>query len=213
MFPLNTRIQAYNDQMAITLRGTTSWYPPPYLPIPTSIGDVGFFFDTAFVRLFNIHLPANHPWQNKRVPEGFQPLPLPRIQRKTLPPTAHWSRNVRAERSGAEIDRTAPLANCTITFNLMGSDGIGGVQILPNGAESEDIDDIPNGFTSLTICGSTARSLDPLLSLSALRLRPAVHKSARRGYPISFTLLHSAVNPAVFTSETSQCDGPLEFHS
>lgn len=79
-------------------RGIPLWHPEPEL----HIGDVGLFYNGGFVRLFNITVPAGHPYNSGRgVPPGFRPLRCnPKLwQTKDTPPGAFKTRD--------EIEATA----------------------------------------------------------------------------------------------------------
>lgn len=55
------------------------WGTPLWEPDCTDInpGDVGFFEDHHFVRLFNATLPKSHPAQTLGVPDDFVPMIVP----------------------------------------------------------------------------------------------------------------------------------------
>ncbi|PSS35543.1 hypothetical protein PHLCEN_2v1506 [Hermanssonia centrifuga] len=73
-------------------RGIPLWHPEPEL----HIGDVGLFYNGGFIRLFNITVPAGHPYNSGRgVPPGFRPLRCnPKLwQTKDTPPGAFKTRD------------------------------------------------------------------------------------------------------------------------
>lgn len=71
----------YADQLYGHGYGHPLWHPEPNSTGEVQIGDVGYIFEGAFVRLFNILLPPDDA-ENKRngVPEGFVQLHVDRAK-------------------------------------------------------------------------------------------------------------------------------------
>lgn len=67
----------FRDQLLRTFPtyGYALWDPSPTRPDkPVKVGDVGFMRWGKFHRLFNAHLPADHPSHELGVPEYHEPL-------------------------------------------------------------------------------------------------------------------------------------------
>ena len=102
----------FRDQLAIAhpAFGYALWEPDPGDSPPVEVGDVGFIRRGKFHRLFNAHLPANHPsHQRLGVPENYEPL-RPRIQdhinRGTLSPNTFYSYGVTVVSGGLDVPAT-----------------------------------------------------------------------------------------------------------
>lgn len=70
----------YREKLSSQHHGLALWDPNPVQglfsdPNHVSIGDVGYLDNGAFVRIFNVKLPRDHP-SNKfiNLPEGYKPL-------------------------------------------------------------------------------------------------------------------------------------------
>lgn len=102
---MSTVYDTYANQLLSLDRGRALWHPGPDNRPPVEIGDVGFIKRGRFCRLFNIHLPTDHPSQPNVLPEGFRPLELNQRQIYTdrLKRGVYCSQNVRA----AEIRASA----------------------------------------------------------------------------------------------------------
>ena len=69
--------EIFREQLAIKYPsyGHALWGPSPSNPDkPVQVGDVGFIRRGNFHRLFNALLPADDPFQERRVPEYHEPL-------------------------------------------------------------------------------------------------------------------------------------------
>ncbi|KAI0312149.1 hypothetical protein OF83DRAFT_1147446 [Amylostereum chailletii] len=73
----------YPDTLSFLGRGYALWNPSPTTDIRNNmpmhpkaleLGDVGYIFEGSFHRLFNVHLPADHPDQGRYLPENFDTL-------------------------------------------------------------------------------------------------------------------------------------------
>ncbi|TFY60560.1 hypothetical protein EVG20_g7374 [Dentipellis fragilis] len=129
----------YMDQLASLNNGHALWEPNPNEPDDqVEVGDVGYILFGGFHRLFNIHLPADHPAQGQSLPEHFEPLECPRshIYRRTLRPGPYMSRSVVA----AEIDTpfAVPMAGGQISLKFSCSRRRGAVLVLPEDAQRVD---------------------------------------------------------------------------
>src|ERR1700689_5481630 len=82
--------EIYYKYLRLKQRGTPLWVPGPsrtlptkYRRIGTSIGDVGIFdlSTGCFNFLFNIFLPADDEINKGRVPRGFMPLDMSKVEK------------------------------------------------------------------------------------------------------------------------------------
>jgi hypothetical protein len=73
---VDQRFNIYREQLS-QYHGLALWDPNPVEGLfdHVSIGDVGYLDNGAFVRIFNVKLPRDHP-SNKfiEIPEGYKPL-------------------------------------------------------------------------------------------------------------------------------------------
>jgi len=85
---VRTGYDIYYYQLLAERRGSPIWIPGPDMNLPTEyrkegtrIGDVGILYcSEGFGFLFNIFLPADHPINQGRVPPGFEPLNLSKLE-------------------------------------------------------------------------------------------------------------------------------------
>ncbi|KAA1471739.1 hypothetical protein DENSPDRAFT_133062 [Dentipellis sp. KUC8613] len=128
----------YRDQLATLKNGHALWEPDPDDSIQhVGVGDVGYVLYGGFQRLFNIHLPSDHPSQGKHLPEYFEPLHCEpsHIYHRTLRPGPYRSRSVVA----AKLD--APFvvpAGGKLSLQFACSRRKGAVLVLPEKAVRED---------------------------------------------------------------------------
>lgn len=104
----------YSDQLLTLQRGFALWEPDPAGEYEhVEVGDVGYLMWGSFQRLFNVFLPAEHPSQNRGVPECFEPLVLPesrRVKSRILPAGKYMSRSVR------HVELSAGASRCVKFF-------------------------------------------------------------------------------------------------
>ncbi|KAA1470055.1 hypothetical protein DENSPDRAFT_879420 [Dentipellis sp. KUC8613] len=129
----------YMDQLASLNNGHALWEPNPNEPDEqVEVGDVGYILFGGFHRLFNIHLPADHPAQGQSLPEHFEPLECHQrhIYCRTLRPGPYMSRSVVA----AEIDTpfAVPMAGGQISLKFSCARRRGAVLVLPENAQRTD---------------------------------------------------------------------------
>ena len=110
----------YRDQLSALSQGVALWRPSPPRdtsnnPIYTnvSIGDVGYLREGAFIRMFNVMLPSNHPSnQTLGNPDPYKTLssgPFVNILREDLNRVEeHCSRYVSAETNSENIHARTP---------------------------------------------------------------------------------------------------------
>lgn len=80
--PIRRSCDIYNQHMGAKGRGSPLWIPEPnknlhinYQRQGLAIGDVGIItVSGSFDFLFNISLPADHPFNPKELPDNFVPL-------------------------------------------------------------------------------------------------------------------------------------------
>ena len=66
--------RTYAEQLVRLGHGLPLWIPEPRSLGEVAVGDVGYFAEGAFYRLFNIMKPADSPENPRGVPEGFVPI-------------------------------------------------------------------------------------------------------------------------------------------
>jgi hypothetical protein len=98
-------VKVYQDQMAKRMRGT-ALYEPRW---EVYIGDVGYFRQGRFMRLFNVTLDGDHPLQRiNGVPATFEPLQLSNWSRSADPeflePQVVHSKSVRTNEIEVELE-------------------------------------------------------------------------------------------------------------
>jgi len=79
----------YYGQLLLAGRGSPMWTPGPNMMLPKEyrrhgigIGDVGIIYRCeGFSFLFNIFLPADHPVNDGRVPDDFEPLDFGQVRK------------------------------------------------------------------------------------------------------------------------------------
>jgi hypothetical protein len=79
----------YYRQLLLAGRGSPMWIPGPNMMLPKEyrrngigIGDVGIVYRSeGFSFLFNVFLPADHPVNEGRVPDEFEPLDFGPVER------------------------------------------------------------------------------------------------------------------------------------
>lgn len=95
----------YAEQLITRGHGWPLWVPEPSKEGEVLIGDVGYIYDGAFFRLFNVIYPEDHEVNNGGVPEGFVPLKfnqrLHSVQDPFLPAGPLCSRSVQSISSQA----------------------------------------------------------------------------------------------------------------
>lgn len=64
----------YAEQLLSRAHGWPLWEPEPTKEGEVLIGDVGYIYDGAFYRLFNVTFSEDHEINKGGVPEGFVPL-------------------------------------------------------------------------------------------------------------------------------------------
>ena len=76
--PVDEPFTIYRDQLSSLYHGLALWDPKPVvnlhkLPGHVSIGDVGYLYNGAFMRIFNVTLPWDDPSNNLRgEPEKYE---------------------------------------------------------------------------------------------------------------------------------------------
>ncbi|KAI0270906.1 hypothetical protein BGY98DRAFT_231093 [Russula aff. rugulosa BPL654] len=133
----------YREQLSSQYYGLALWNPNPVIglfkdPDHVSIGDVGYLYNGAFMRIFNAKLPRDHPSnQSIELPVEYKPLKRERFDnvrrnevRKELY-RRHVSKvdNVRADTHDEDQGQTY---ECW-------ADSHGALLYLPHGARSEDV--------------------------------------------------------------------------
>jgi hypothetical protein len=99
----------YREQLSSLYRGYALWNPnPENLYDHVSIGDVGYVYEGAFIRMFNVTLPWND--ESNRLlgvePPGYDPLPSSNFRREGFDKVDYYSRHVTREEN-AYIAQTA----------------------------------------------------------------------------------------------------------
>ena len=101
--PVDPPSAIYQDQLSALFHGLALWNPNPPKNIynNVSIGDVGYLDEGAFIRMFNVTLPWDHP-SNKSLghPELYDPLdwgPFTNTSKAHFDRVDHYSRSVTAE--------------------------------------------------------------------------------------------------------------------
>ena len=89
----------YTEQLPTVGEGDAIWLPEPHVSGEVQIGDVGYILEGAFVRLFNVISPEDHPVPDSDLPDGFEPLQEPRMRcmdtrERALAPGHHNSKSV-----------------------------------------------------------------------------------------------------------------------
>ncbi len=80
IMPVDEPSTIYRDQLSSKHHGLALWEPKPVRglfedPDHVSIGDVGYVDNGAFMRMFNVTLPSDHPSNRLQgIPEGYKPL-------------------------------------------------------------------------------------------------------------------------------------------
>ena len=69
--------KVYHDELMSLGKGHPLWCPEPHSSGEAQIGDVGYIFEGAFVRLFNAISPEEFQVPNSRLPPDFEALELP----------------------------------------------------------------------------------------------------------------------------------------
>jgi hypothetical protein len=105
-----TSARAYARELYRLGHGTALYEPESEV----YVGDVGFFHEGGFFRLFNVILPADHPLQQaSRVPDDFKPLEISARFWKTnaeyFGPQALHTRTVKKRETDGDIDHSASL--------------------------------------------------------------------------------------------------------
>jgi hypothetical protein len=75
--PVDPPFIVYRDQLTALSHGLALWNPDPPKKIynNVSIGDVGYFHEGTFIRMFNVTLPWTHPSNGLLgKPEPYDPL-------------------------------------------------------------------------------------------------------------------------------------------
>jgi hypothetical protein len=106
--------KVYQDQMTTLSHGLALWNPDPpkenYDKV--SIGDVGYFHEGSFIRMFNVMLPWSHE-SNRTLgePEPYESLdcgPFASTLRRQFDRVKHCSRYVSAETNAGNREATTP---------------------------------------------------------------------------------------------------------
>lgn len=108
--PANPHFTVYRDQLTSLYQGLALWKPnPPIVAVvgeppkasydKVSIGDVGYVREGAFIRMFNVTLPWDHPSNRTTLggPDFYESLscgPFANIVHDSFDKTEHHSRNV-----------------------------------------------------------------------------------------------------------------------
>jgi hypothetical protein len=101
--PVDPPFTVYRDQLTTLSHGLALWNPNPPKKIynNVSIGDVGYFHNGMFIRMFNVTLPPNHPSNGLLgKPESYDPLdcgPFTNTIEAHFDKVDHYSRFVTAE--------------------------------------------------------------------------------------------------------------------
>lgn len=96
----------YQEQLLKSFKRGMPLYEPES---EVHIGDVGYFCEGRFTRLFNVTRPEGDPWQTEMgVPLGFETLEIPLVHRLAIPnyflPQPLCSRSVRAKEINVELN-------------------------------------------------------------------------------------------------------------
>ncbi|KAI0285688.1 hypothetical protein BC826DRAFT_113392 [Russula brevipes] len=131
----------YREQLSSLYLGLALWDPAPNPSINdrVSIGDVGFVSEGAFLRMFNVILPHDHP-SNKKIgePDRYDPLdlgPFFNSRESTLKKPDYLSRHVSTEENAHNPLAATPNDFEGLTYKCP---GVGALLSLPHKAVRED---------------------------------------------------------------------------
>ncbi|KAI0052350.1 kinase-like protein [Auriscalpium vulgare] len=129
----------YKDELLCYGYGQAIWEPAPDEGQPgVLLGDVGYMFQGAFQRLFNIHLPRRHRFQPSIMPEYFEALTVDEtmIKLRHLQPGAYCSTSVHAQTVDGSVATPVSLVGGEVTFKTFRQRGA--VLALPESAQRVD---------------------------------------------------------------------------
>ena len=101
----------YREQLWSLYQGLALWKPNPGdLYDKVSIGDVGYVYEGAFIRMFNVRLPWDDESNRKfSIPDPYDPLGFGlSIRRETFDEAEHYSRCVSRNENANNMQAASP---------------------------------------------------------------------------------------------------------
>jgi hypothetical protein len=110
----NLASAVYRNQLSSLSHGCALWDPTPTKEVydRVSIGDVGYLHEGAFIRMFNVLLPWDHPSNGKfGKPEYYEPLYMGQFTNtleRQFDRIDHYSRSVSADKNADNMQTMRP---------------------------------------------------------------------------------------------------------
>jgi hypothetical protein len=99
--------ETYANALITKGHGRPLWEPDPGEYAPVELGDVGYLYRGAFVKLFNASKAIDDPSNQFGLPRGHDPLPIRNILRNTpLPKAPEYIATKGVRSRGAELTVT-----------------------------------------------------------------------------------------------------------
>jgi hypothetical protein len=100
--------KTYANALIIKGHGHPLWEPDPGEYAPVDLGDVGYLYNGAFVKLFNASRDIDDPSNRLGFPHGHCPLRIRDVLRQTpLPKAPEYISSEGVRKKGAELTVTA----------------------------------------------------------------------------------------------------------